>query len=248
MSRGLRIHAISTFLDQGQRPAQEDFLLSNHEKGIFTVADGFGGPASGREAARLACESVRDFLDREAGDLEATLPFVLRRYFSLAGNVIFNAVMYANQQLMRANHRRDVHEKGGASLVAGFLDGDLLALANAGCCDAWLMREGQIRELVTPRTFGRLLDPFDAEPRDSARVPLTALGLGDDLEPEIFECRVKPGDWLLLHTDGLVPEARALLLDAQGRRLDPVGAVEEIDASLQGCAYPENVAATVIVF
>jgi serine/threonine protein phosphatase PrpC len=248
MMRGVQVRAMSVFSSQGARLAQEDSVFTSREKGIFVVADGFGGPIAGRDASRIACESVRDFLDREAGDLEATLPFVLRTYFSLAGNVIFNALMYANQQILRRNHGVNVHEKGGASVLAGFLDGDLLALASAGACDAWLVREGRSAELVVPRTFGRLLDPFQPQKALEHQVPLMALGLSEDLEPEIFECRVRPGDWLILHTDGLTARVREALAKIQARGLAPNAAAEEIDSALRGGEYPENVAATVIVF
>jgi serine/threonine protein phosphatase PrpC len=248
MMTRIPVRAMSNFSAQGPRPAQEDFVLTSGEKGIFVVADGFGGPIAGSEASKVACESVRDFLDREANDLEATLPFVLRSYYSLAGNVLFNALIYANQQLLKRNDGRNVHEKGGASVLAGFLDGDLLAIAAVGACSAWLIRGGKAVELVSPRTFGRLCDPFNPDPPMEQRVPLMAVGMSEDLEPEIFECRLKPGDWLLLHTDGLVPAVREILADVQGRNLPAGRATEEIEIALKGCPYPENVAATVAVF
>src|SRR4051812_39855735 len=85
-----KFRSVSVYTAKGARPAQEDHALALQEKGIVVVADGFGGPMPGAAASKAACEGVRDFLVREAGDLEATLPFVLRSYFSLAGNVLFN--------------------------------------------------------------------------------------------------------------------------------------------------------------
>src|SRR5690348_26492 len=107
--------AVVTFMSKGVRAGQEDFLLVDKEKNIFVVADGFGGPVPGAEAAKAACEAVRSFLFKEAGDREATLPFVLRTYFSLAGNVLFNSLIHANKKLKDANRKKNVHEKGGAS-------------------------------------------------------------------------------------------------------------------------------------
>ena len=103
---------------------------------------------------------MKHFLFKEAGDRDATLPFVLRSYFSLAGNVLFNALIFANRKVLKLNGKKNVHEKGGASLIAGFMDGDLLALANVGVCSAMLMREGKSQELVVPRSYGKLADPF----------------------------------------------------------------------------------------
>ena len=68
---------------QGTAPVQEDFFEVNPKRGIFILADGFGGTA-GKKAAEITVKSVKKFLEQEAGDLDATLPFELRSYFSLA--------------------------------------------------------------------------------------------------------------------------------------------------------------------
>ena len=208
----LRAKAIATFSSKGNRAVQEDAFLVDREKGIFIVADGFGGAGPGAEAAKVSCESVRNFLFKEAGDLDATLPFVLRRYFSLAGNVLFNSLIHANRQVMKLNKNKNVHEKGGASVIASFVDGDLLAVANVGVCEGWLLRGGQAAQLVMPRSFGKLVDPFANEVSEELKAPLIAIGMSDDLEPEIFEYRLRPGDWLFLHTDGVPSAVRDRLL------------------------------------
>jgi len=245
------IKAVSAFSDPGARPGQEDYVLVTAEKGIFSIADGFGGPGPGALAAKTACESVRGFLIKEAGDLEATLPFVLRSYFSLAGNVLFNALIHANRKLLVLNQGKNVHEKGGASLLAGYMDGDLLALANVGACTAWLFRNGVVTELVAPRTYGRLIDPFlstRASGRDEARVPLMAVGLVDDLEPEILEYRIQTGDWLLLQTSDPGIAIREDLMTLQLQGLAPEDAANEAVALLGSGTYKENTSAVFVSF
>lgn len=242
------IRAVSTFTSQGARPAQEDHVLAAQEQGIFVVADGFGGPGPGVRAARAACEAVRGFLIKEAGDQDATLPFVLRSYFSLAGNVLFNALMHANAKLTQLNHGKGIHERGGASVIASYLDGDLLALANVGACSAWLARDGRAAELVIPKTYGRLANPFEASARPEAGSPLMALGTASDLEPEIIECRVRPGDWLLLHTDGIRPETRAELARLQAAGMGAEVAAEAAISLLNGVDYEDNAACSLVIF
>jgi serine/threonine protein phosphatase PrpC len=240
--------ASSVFLGKGSRPAQEDHVLVLQEKGIFVVADGFGGPAAGAAASKLACESVRGFLVKEAGDLEATLPFVLRSYFSLAGNVLFNALVHANRKVQALNKGKSGQERGAASVIASFMDGDLLALANVGICSAWLCRDSRWVELVMPRSYGRLCDPFAHESHEHLRVPLIAIGMAEDLEPEIFEYRVRPADWLLLQTDGIGAEVREELLAIKQRKLNPSEAVQESNRVLQQGEYDDNASASLIIF
>lgn len=241
----LAIRAVATLNSQGQRPGQEDFALADSEKRVFVLADGFGGPQPGVEASKVACEGVKHFLFREAGDQDATLPFVLRSYFSLAGNVLFNALIFANRKVMKLNEKKNVHEKGGASVVAGFIDGELLALANVGVCSAMLMRDGDVRELVVPRSYGKLADPFDAPKVDA---PMMALGLSEDLEPEIFEYRLKPGDWLVLFSDGVFPDFFTQLGFIQQKNLPPQEALAEIKDIFQAQTFKDNASISLAFF
>ncbi len=202
------IQSMTLFSTQGDASIQEDFVLAQKDRGLFVVADGFGGSEGGAGASRLACESVLGFLEKEAGDLDATLPFVLRRYYSLAGNVLFNALIHANRKLLNLNKGKPANVRGGASVIAAYLDDDLFALANVGGCSAWLLRDGRMTEMVIPRTYARHLDPFSVDPNPDYAVPLMAMGMTDDLEPEIIEFRVRKGDWLLIQSDGIRSEIR----------------------------------------
>ncbi len=243
------IQALSTFSHPGERPSQEDHLLALQDKGILVLADGFGGASAGAQASKTACEAIRGFLVKEAGDLEATLPFVLRQYYSLAGNVLFNAVIHANQKVFALNKAKNVHEKGGTSLIAAFLDGDLLALANVGCCTAWLFRNGEAVELVIPRTYGRLIDPFHADQVDpNTQVPLIAVGMAEDVEPEISEYRIRSGDWLVLATDGMTPEAREALLALHRSGKSVSDAAREASSLLKSFRYTDNASVSLAFF
>jgi serine/threonine protein phosphatase PrpC len=186
-----------------------DGLSENHHvslpaRGIFVVADGVGGPVVGKGAARAACEGVVEFLTREAGDRDATLPFVLRNYFSLAGNVLFNSMIHANRKVLALNEKRSVNEKGAASVLAGYVDRETLALASVGAVTAWLKRGNGTVELVRPRTWGALMDPTRRHAGLGlvSELPLMAMGVELDLEPEILEVRLAPGDELCVLAGG----------------------------------------------
>lgn len=235
------IQAISRFSATGKRPVNEDCLLVNRERRIFVVADGFGGPGPGVSASQRACEGVLEFLSREAGDGEATLPFVLRSYFSLAGNVLFNALVHANRGVLKLNEGRPLQQRGGASVIAGYMDGNLLALASIGGCSAWLLRDGQSAELVTPRTWARLNDPFSPDPAPEEAIPLSAIGLAEDIEPEIVEYRIRPGDALFLHTDGVGEKVREKI---QGALLQE----ESLKKILENQEFEDNATALLVLF
>ena len=238
-----RLKSYTLFSVQGESKSQEDYAIGKKERGLFVVADGFGGSVPGLQAAKSACESVLGFLEKEANDLEATLPFVLRSYFSLAGNVLFNALIHANRVVTDFNKKKGANEKGGTSLLACFLDEDLMALANVGNCSAWLIRDGKSKELVTPRSYARLTDPMSDNEDDPFRaVPLMAMGVSEDLEPEIIEFRVREGDWVILNTDGIPKSVREHLASNQ------LSTTESLEDYLSEQAYRENATLALLRF
>jgi protein phosphatase len=241
------IQSLMTFMSQGKRSSNEDYLLADQKKGVFVVADGFGGPVPGVEASKIACESVRNFLFREARDLDATLPFILRTYFSLAANVLFNALIHANIKVNQMNREKNVNERGGASVVAGFIDGKFLALANVGGCSAWLYRGDQKIPLVVPRTFGHLSDPFVKSQQEVSKVPLMALGMAEDLEPEIVEYQLKIGDWLILHTDGISNDVHIKLLTLKQKKISSDKVSEEINQLLTLALSEDNASFLLVI-
>ncbi len=186
---------------QGPVPVQEDYFEIDPKRGIFILADGFGG-TPGRRAAELAVRSIRQFLELEAGDLDATLPFELRPYYSIAGNVLLNAVSFANQKVLDMNGERPAEQSGGASVIAGYVDGKLLSVARVGACALHLRRGGQIRRLIAPKNLLEQVDPFAGEGPGDA-VPLMSIGTVRRLEPEISEFELRPGDELFFGTSGV---------------------------------------------
>ncbi len=186
----------------------------NPARGIFILADGFGGTA-GRIAAETATQSTKFFLEQEAGDLDATLPFELRPYYSLAGNVLFNAISYSNQKVLQKFKGKSWMESGGASLVAGYLEGKLLSIASVGACSVHLYRQGRVKEIVAPKTLGRQSNPFEDESGSGLNIPLMSFGTSKQLEPEMTELEVKPGDQFCFQSSGVSQDLLTAVLSLE---------------------------------
>jgi serine/threonine protein phosphatase PrpC len=152
-SRCSEFHKIFEFQSIGLMPIQEDFLIFRKDRGFFVLADGFGGPGSGDQIAQTACEAIEYFLEKEAGDEDATLPFHLRSYFTIPGNVLFNAVLYANKKILEFNKGRPLSKRGGCSLIVGMIHQGTLALAQVGLCRAHLRRGSAWKQLNQERSF-----------------------------------------------------------------------------------------------
>ncbi len=217
----IRIDAESQGFGGALRGPLEDEFILNPERNIFGVVDGFGSEGkSGAIAAKLAQQGVLEFLEREVGDRDATLPFVLKRSFSFAGNILFNGLANANRKVRTSNLKVKPSQRGGASAVVAFFDGALMILGSVGNCEAWLLREGRVSPLVLPRSQDRLIAGGLTSHAHFNRIPLVGLGLFEDLEPEIHEYRVQVGDRILLGSGGLLLEdLEALQSDAIGQGL-----------------------------
>ncbi len=118
----ISVRAYGTYVDAGSiRPINEDACIAVPEFKLFGVADGYGGNSIGDVAAKETLEKVSYFVKNGLGDSEVTLPFVYRRYLTEPGNLVFNAFLYANNELIRKNKTAHINSRGGASVLFAFM-------------------------------------------------------------------------------------------------------------------------------
>src|SRR5689334_7978633 len=104
------VRAYGAVSDPGPaRVLNEDACLVSAEHQLFGVADGFGGNGIGDAAAKSCLGNVKYFVEAGLGDSEITLPFVYRSYLTAHANLLFNAFLFANQQLISENAKCHVN-------------------------------------------------------------------------------------------------------------------------------------------
>lgn len=186
-----------------RRTTNEDAFLLLPESGLFAVADGLGGHASGEVASRLAVDALRDaFGSRGGGPAER----------------LRDAVLAAN----RAVHARSVADPRlsgmGTTLVAAWVpDRGPAAVAHAGDSRAYVHRDGRLARLTEDHTllteFIRKSSPSpaDIEAFPHKHVVVRALGMRESVEVDVGLVELRERDLLLLCCDGLfgmVPDDR----------------------------------------
>lgn len=203
MPTPLKYHYFS-YQMSGQRPFQEDAVWIKPERGVFALADGFGGSAGeeNKSVGARACESVSEFIENKMGDADATLPFEMRKYFTIGGNVIFNSLLYANEVLLKWNEGKNLNERGGASLCAGYIQKNRISLGNCGLCQGYLIRNGMKSELIQPRSYKRFLMSSPLKQSETDDFPLVSLGIFSDMQAEVSEYALEKEDVLIFMTDG----------------------------------------------
>lgn len=175
------------------RDENEDALLCLPEHGVFAVADGIGGLPAGKEASHVAIDSI-------AG--EAVNSAQGREWISAAGERANRAVYQRGQVISE--------DTGiGTTLTLVRIQENRLFAAHIGDSSLYLLREGTLTKLSKDHTLAqealdRLGPGEEADIPDHFRHTLTrCLGLIPEIELDLFEHELIPGDRLLLCSDGV---------------------------------------------
>ncbi|MBI5930494.1 MAG: serine/threonine-protein phosphatase [Chloroflexi bacterium] len=170
---------------------------------IFVLADGIGGSVAGEIASREAVsEVIRAYYDETLspllGDVIEDVRVRLR-----------NAVRAANSRVYSmAEHNPDMQRMATTLVMAAIRD-DLFAIAHVGDSPAFLVRDGQIRKLTTDHNFAEMqvragyLTKDEAWTHPDRHKLVRAVGRLTTIEVDIVSDVLRPGDYLLLCSDGL---------------------------------------------
>lgn len=193
MSISLR-YAARTDIGLGSKSRNEDSGYAGPD--LLVLADGMGGHAAGDMASSTVVSELVALDGESYASDEA-----LRR--------LATAVHNANARL-RAEMDDDAELEGmGTTLIAFLRSGNMLALANIGDSRAYLVRDGVFSQITKDHSFVQtLLDEGRITPEEAEHHPQRSLvtrvltGREDD-EPDLSLREAKPGDRLLLCSDGL---------------------------------------------
>lgn len=191
------------------RSRNEDRYVADGELGFFAVVDGMGGHSGGELASVTIADAVTAFIRETAGDSDKTWPVGLDARLSVLANRLQVAIRCANRTLAsRAQGNADL-DGSGATLAAALFGGDQLAVSNVGDCRAYLLRGGQLLQLtrdhsvVAEQLAQGLIDEEAARNHPLRHVVTRAVSGQSGMRVDIRELAVKPGDRVLLCSDGI---------------------------------------------
>jgi serine/threonine protein phosphatase PrpC len=212
------------------REGNEDSYMV-HEP-LFAVADGMGGHQGGEVASKLALDTL----------LEAT-----------DGVALAQAVQDANRAVFERAGSDPALAGMGTTLTAFLADGDTLRLAHVGDSRAYLLRGGELRRITTDHTVVEgLVEKGELTPQEASIHPqrsiLTrAVGVEGDVQVDQASLDLRPGDRLLLCSDGLT----GMIEDDHINRIleerpDPQAAADALVEAANEAGGQDNVTAVVI--
>jgi protein phosphatase len=190
------------------RSHNEDCFDIDPGNQVFVVADGMGGHSHGEIASRIAIDSIREFVARTA-DEDATLPFEMDPRLGRQSNRLKSAIRVAHDKVLKAI-RQDASLHGMGTTVVGLLvDGDSAAIAHVGDSRCYRLRDGKLELLTQDHTWvneqvvAGFLSEEQARVHPLKNVVTRALGGDSDVDVDVREWKIVPGDLFLLCSDGL---------------------------------------------
>ncbi len=172
------------------RSANEDsFLL---RRGLYAVCDGMGGARGGEVASQMACLGLLGLNPETAGQRD-----------------LCAAISSANQAIA---HRGagEAHLLGmGTTLTAILVKEGHLTLAHVGDSRAYILHSGELTQLTEDHSWvGEMVRRGELTPEQAAVHPhrsviTRALGTEGEVDPDVLEIPVVPGDRIVLCSDGL---------------------------------------------
>lgn len=173
----------------------KDPVMMTKKGALFIVADGMGGHAAGEVASEIAVNTVCNSYYQDTGDdVPAALEYAVKSA---------NAIIY-----QRAAENSSQHGMG-TTCVVSVLRGNTVYIANVGDSRAYLVRNGQVRQISQDHSWVAEQVRAGAMTEDEARMHsmrnmiTRSLGFYPDVDVDLFVEQVVEGDSVVLCSDGL---------------------------------------------
>jgi serine/threonine protein phosphatase PrpC len=203
------------------------------ECALLLLCDGMGGYEAGEVAAAMTLQVLRTYLLEQPpfAALAGASPFpgdVLApaRAEGHAGpavdveecqRLLKEALREANRQVYAASRTPGSKRRGmGCTAEAVFVTGRHVIVGHVGDSRTYHLHEGRLIQLTRDQTLvGRLVElgtltPEEAENHPRRNELQQAVGGQPDVEPGVYHGVLKPGDWVLVCSDGLTNHVRDL--------------------------------------
>jgi protein phosphatase len=206
---------------------------------LYVVADGVGGHLAGGQASALAAETIQQhYYANPTLDAAACLP---------------TAIQAANERICQDADATLSQLGMSTTTTAAVLRGDELTVANVGDSRTYLIRQKRARQVTIDHSWVEEQVQFGLITREEAahhphrNIITRSLGSNSELQVDIFEEHVRPGDGVLLCSDGLsnmVSDQEISEIVSQGKSAEAI--VHELVELSRQRGAPDNVTAVLL--
>lgn len=232
------------------RRMNEDCFVSAEDLRLFVVADGMGGHAAGEVAARVAVESIENFIRRSHETIDFSWPFGIDPTLSLDGNRLKTAVNLANRRINRLAENHDDYLGMGTTVVCALISGGHLVVAHVGDSRLYLRDGVGLHQLTEDDSWAATVlggkDGNGGSPM-VRHVLTNVLGARPETLVHLAERELSGAETLLLCSDGLhgsVPHGT--LRDLTGSADDLPAIAQKLIATALEHGSRDNITALVV--
>jgi len=192
-----------------RRKLNEDNFLVDIEAGLYAVCDGMGGHNAGEVASKIAIETLGAFIRKSHKEKEITWPYGLDVNLSFDGNRIKTALKLANKKVFKAADNREDYTGMGTTAVAAVVTGDLMTVGSAGDSRCYVFGDGKLTQItrddswVSAAWAEGILTADEIERHPLRNVITKAVGAKEDIEINVVEHKLLPGEVAMVCSDGL---------------------------------------------
>ena len=185
------------------RSTNEDSMIVDPVRGLYVVLDGMGGANAGDVASQTARDAIKEFVQQRRMTMEPRA--LLEAAIQHASATVFNAAQQA----------RERHGMGTTVVGCIVVDPKRAVVAHVGDSRAYLLRNGRVQMLTRDHTIVEelvdkgLLSAEEAERHPYKNVLSRNLGAKPEARVDVVDVELKPGDRLMLCSDGLYGYASA---------------------------------------
>ena len=202
------------------REVNEDSHLVDEEMGLYAIADGVGGHQAGEVASSTALEALRASIR--------------------SGKALRDAIEEANDAVYaKSLTDDDLHGMGTTITAATLAAGDTLLVGHVGDSRAYMLRDGELRQLTTDHSrVQELVEDGRLTAEEAAVHPMRniitrAIGMDETVEVDVYPVALHVGDRILFCSDGLTDMLLDDFIGTELRREDDPGraATRLVDAA-----------------
>jgi serine/threonine protein phosphatase PrpC len=182
------------------------------ESALILLADGMGGYEAGEVAAALAIQVMRRYLlEQPLFAPLAGAPVAAGASFdlSLCQYLLGRALKEANREVFQAARCEWGRHGMGCTAEALYVNGRHVVVGHVGDSRTYHLHEGRLVQLTRDQTLvNRLVElgtltPAEAEKHPRRSELQQAIGGHAEVDPALYHGILKPGDWVVVCSDGL---------------------------------------------
>ena len=220
---------VSAQTDIGRsRNENQDAYVTGQTPGGITwavVCDGMGGAAGGSTASKIAVDAAAQLIrERLSDDSTPENAAVILRAAAILGN---------NRILKQASVEPTLSGMGTTYVAAVAFPGEAVIVHCGDSRCYHISSDGEIRQITKDHSYVQgLVDkgeitPDEAENHIYKNIITRALGAAVDIQTDLKKCGLRPGDMLLLCSDGLsnmvtLPEMIDIIKNNESEDIPPI--------------------------